>query len=295
MRLLTNLINLLYFQDIIDYNSSMKIFVNFFLTLLLIQGLNTQASNENIVSITGHPDYPPVIWHSKKDDKLKGVAVEATETFLKELDYKVKNRPIATWARSLKEVSEGNVDIILPPYLTKPREKQYLYPQTPFMMDETVLFIRKDSNLKFTKLSDLRAYKGAAIINDSFGDEFDQYNRKVLKIKRLTKTEQCFRFLLKGRTDYVVAGKSAGIAVMAQMGVDDKIQIHSRPVIQTGMYLGASLKSKKNINKIIEHFEKRTLQWKKEGKFKELEEKYFRLYLKENAPNKSTANYLSSQ
>jgi polar amino acid transport system substrate-binding protein len=256
------------------------------LILLQFTSINAQSSKNNQVSITGHPDYPPVIWHNKKEDKLKGIAVEALTKMLKEINIDIYNRPIATWGRALKEVSDGNVDILLPPYKTEPRLKQYLYPKKPFLMDETVIFLRKGQKLDLTSLADLRKYKGVAIINDSFGDVFDELDRTQLKMKRLTKTEQCFRFLLKGRADYVIAGKNAGISVMGQMGVSEDLEIHKLKVIQTGMYFGLSLKSKKQIGKIRDHLEKRTEELKKQGYFKELEEKYFKMYLREMKVNK---------
>jgi len=259
----------------------MKILILNFLIIQIFSIAHANNLERNHIVVTGHPDYPPIIWFSEKEDRLKGVAVEASQTFLNELNYKVKFRPISTWARALKEVKEGNIDIILPPYKTKSRKKEYIFPKQPFSMDQTVLFIRKGFEFNYNKLSDLKNYKGAAIINDSFGDEFDKYDKDILKIARLTKTEQCFRFLLRERADYIIAGRNAGMAVLAQMGFNDKVHIYERPVIETGMYLGVSIKSDKDIIKIVNHFEKRTDQWKIEGKFKELEKKYFKIYLNE--------------
>jgi polar amino acid transport system substrate-binding protein len=239
------------------------------------------TSKQTKLSMTGHPDYPPIIWFSKKEDKLLGVAVEAAESFLKELNYSTKNTPISTWARALKEVARGKIDIILPPYKTKSRELEYHYTKKPFFMDETVIFLKKGKNIKYEKLSDLKKYKGAAIINDSFGDKFDKYDKDVLKIKRLAKTEQCFKFLLRGRADYIVAGKNAGKSVLAKMKLLDKVVIHKNRILETGMYLGISLKSKVDINKVAKHFEKRTKEWHQQGKFKKLEKKYFDIYLNE--------------
>lgn len=251
--------------------------------LISLQFTHIHAQNKinNQITITGHPDYPPIIWHSKNDETLKGISVEAITKILKEINYDVKLRPIATWGRALKEVAVGHVDILLPPYKTEPRIKEYLYPNDPFSMDETVIFMKKGAELKLTNLVDLKKYKGAAIINDSFGDYFDQLDRKHLKMARLTKTEQCFRFLLRDRADYIIAGKNAGKSVIEQMKISDKIEIHKLKVIETGMYFGLSLKSKHDIGKIKSHLEKRTSELKKEGYFKKLEAKYFRIYIDE--------------
>lgn len=233
------------------------------------------------ITISGHPDYPPIIWVSGKGKKLKGIAVEAVQKIFSKIGVKVKIVPISTWARAQEQVRLGKVDMLLPPYKSKKREKIYSFVSTPFMMDDTVLFTAKGKDLHFEKLTDLRQYFGVAIINDSFGDDFDKADKKYLKVQRLIKTDQSFKFVLKGRADYLIAGYNAGISVATQMGITDKIDYHRKPVITTGMYLAISKRSKWNKPQIIDYLNREITELVTNSYFKSLEPKYFKQHANE--------------
>jgi polar amino acid transport system substrate-binding protein len=204
------------------------------------------------VLITGHPDYPPVIW--QEDGELVGSSVTIVKKALINLGYTPKFISVGTWGRAQEEVKFGRIDILLPPYKTSSREEYYEFPKKPFLMDRTSVFTRKGFELKFNTFKDLKKYEGVAIINDSFGEEFDKAEKKYSLLRRLTKTEQCFQFLLKKRADYVVAGHNAAIAVTAKMGLSDKIEAKDKYIIETGMYTAISKKSKLNTKEFRESF-----------------------------------------
>ncbi|EQC47299.1 ABC transporter, substrate-binding protein, family 3 [Bacteriovorax sp. Seq25_V] len=242
--------------------------------------MSSFAQNK-LVRVTGHPDYPPIIWYSEKDDKLKGVAVELLEIIFKGSEYKISFEHVATWGRALEEVNQGRIDILLPPYLNEERKKIYHFSEKPFMEDRTVLFLKKGSKLSFKELKDLSSYQGTAIINDSFGDEFDKASKSILKIQRLAKTEQCFRFLLRSRADYLVAGYSAGLSVAKLMGIENQIAVYPVPIIKTGMFMALSKKSKIPSEPLMKLINEKILEIEKTGLIRELEIKYEEIYQNE--------------
>lgn len=237
--------------------------------------------NNRVITVTGHPDYAPVIWKQKKGKDLIGISVELIKLAFAEINVKVKTINTGTWGRAQAEVGFGNIDMLLPPYLNEKRVKLYKYHKDPFMMDDTVIFVKKGAKVKFNELSDLKGHKGVALIHDSFGNEFDEYVSQ-LSIKRLTKTDHCFRFLLKGRSKYMVAGYNAGLAVAAKMNVLDQLEILPKRVIVTGMYLPISLKSKWNIQVIHNYLNTKIKEYKTNGIFKKLEDKYLKIYKEED-------------
>lgn len=211
--------------------------------------LNVQAKE---VLITGHPDYPPVIW--EENGKLVGSAVTIVRKALENLGYRPRFVPVGTWGRAQEEVNFGRIDILLPPYKTSSREKVYDFPERPFLLDRTSVFTRKDFKMEYNSFKDLKKYEGVAIINDSFGEEFDKADKENNLLKRLTKTEQCFQFLLKNRADYVVAGHNAALAVTTKMGISSKIEVKEKSIIETGMYTAISKKSKINTKEFRKTF-----------------------------------------
>ena len=208
--------------------------------------------NAKEVRITGHPDYPPIVW--KKDGQLVGSAVTIVKKALENIGYKVKLVPIDTWGRAQEEVRLGRVDILLPPYKTPERERVYAFPEKPFLMDSTALFYKEGNKVKFEEFKDLKAYSGVAIINDSFGEEFDKADEKYKLLKRLKKTEQCFQYLYKDRADYVVAGQNAASVVLNKIGLAHKIHVHEKLVVETGMFTAISKKSKYNTSEFKTKF-----------------------------------------
>lgn len=246
-------------------------------------GLKEEALKEvpesKLITVTGHPDYPPVVWVSS-GKKLQGVAVELVEMAFAELGVKVKAVNSQTWGRAQEEVKEGRVDVLLPPYKTEERVKIYHYYKAPILMDETVIFVKKGKKFSYKKHEDLIGKNGVAIIDDSFGAGFDKLIKKKLKIERLAKTEQCFEFLLKDRAEYMIAGVNAGTSVAKKVGIDREVEILPKRVVITGMYAPISLKSKWDKPAIHNFINSRIEAYTKNGITKKLEKKYWGIFIK---------------
>lgn len=233
--------------------------------------------NNRTIIITGHPDYPPVIWSSSNKKHLQGISVELMEKIFSEINVKVIFKNVETWGRAQEEVKNGRIDMLLPPYKTKERLVFYNYSATHFMMDETAVFVKKGKQFNFSKFSDLSLYKGTAIINDSFGSEFDKFDSKNSNLTRLATTDQCFRFVDKDRARFVIAGASAGLAALAKLNMEDKFVMLPKRIISTGMYAPLSNKSPWNTPLINEYLKKKFHQYITDGTIARLEKKYIAL------------------
>ena len=233
-----------------------------------------QLPNNRTITVTGHPDYPPVVWQKKDSRELIGISVELLQKIFEEANIKVEVINTDTWGRAQVEVAKGNIDMLMPPYKNTEREKVYRYSKFPFLMDDTVVFVKKGKTFKFNSLNELIGKKGVAITHDSFGSSFDSFAEKKLSLHRLPKTEHCFKFLLKDRADYMVAGYTAGLAVAATMDILENIDVLHHRIIVTGMYLPISLASPWNIPEVHTFLEKRVQQLTSNGYVKKLEKKY---------------------
>lgn len=242
------------------------------------QLMEMSLPNAREIKITGHPDYAPVVWQDAKTGRLMGIAVELIETILKEVNIKVLLVSSDTWGRAQEEVRAGRIDMLLPPYRTPERENYYSYANEPILMDETVLFVPKGKAFKYKKLQDLEKLQGTAIIDDSFGLEFDKYEKTNLSVRRLAKTTQCFEFLLSGRAQYMVAGHYSGLAVASKINIEDKVEVLPHRVIVTGMYAPLSKKSAWNKPDLQKYIQQRVKFFNQNGKIEELRKKYLRLY-----------------
>lgn len=222
----------------------MKISTTLPVLFILLGFIGAQASADKIISLTGHPDYPPVTHFNSANKKLEGQGVLLITKALEELGYKVRVVHTGSWARAQDQVKTGAIDILLPPYRTPEREEWMLFSNKPFMDDESAIFVaKKNKNIQIQNLKDLAKYKGVAIINDSFGADFDKLDSELLKMTRVGSTELCFRMITKERADYVVAGLHAGQKVLNDLMLKDQIDVLPLRVVVTGMYVGLSKKS----------------------------------------------------
>lgn len=244
--------------------------------------------NGRVIRVTGHPDYPPVIWAQKGDKKLGGVSVELIETIFKDINVKVEFINVETWGRAQEEVKAGRIDMLLPPYKTEDRLGFYNYSADAFMMDETVIFVKKGKEFKFESFQDLLKHQGVAIINDSFGTKFDEFDKANNNIRRLPTTEQCFRFVEKDRARFIVAGANSGLAAMTKLHWENKFVMLPKRIIVTGMYAPISLKSPWNIPEINDYLKKRFGEINQGNTIKTLEKKYLRILSAEKLISKKT-------
>lgn len=250
----------------------------------------TALPNSRVITITGHPDYPPVMWINKETKEFQGIAIEMLQMIFSEINVKVVFINVDTWARAQEEVKNGRIDMLLPPYKTEERLPFYNYATTPFMQDETVVFVKKDKDFKFESFNDLLQFPGTAIINDSFGSDFDKFELIHKNLTRLATTEQCFRFVDKNRARYVIAGLNSGMAALVQLHWEDRFVVLPKRIITTGMYAPISLKSKWNTPEINNYLKMKFTEYNYKGIVKRLEKKYLALLKKENKDSKMLLN-----
>lgn len=246
--------------------------------------------NNRVITVTGHPSYPPVMWINKETNQFQGIAIELLQMIFSEIDVKVVFINVDSWARAQEEVKNGRIDMLVPPYKNSDRISLYNFAAEPFMKDETVVFVRKGMEFKFEKFNDLLKFPGTAIINDSFGSEFDNFEIIHKNLTRLATTEQCFRFVDKGRARYVIAGKNAGLALLSNLNWEDKFVMLPKRVVVSGLYAPISLKSRWNNFEVNNYLKTKFEEYNRKGIVKKLEKKYFEILKKEHKGSKILLN-----
>jgi polar amino acid transport system substrate-binding protein len=127
----------------------------------------------------------------------------------------------------------------------------------------------------------LAKFKGAAIINDSFGSEFDTFDRKNKNITRLATTEQCFRFVQKDRARFIIAGTNSGLAALVRLNLEKDYVMLPKRVISSGLYAPISLKSQWNTPEVNAYLNRKFQEYNANGTIKILEKKYTALFKQE--------------
>ncbi|MBV7534546.1 transporter substrate-binding domain-containing protein [Duganella sp. sic0402] len=183
-------------------------------------------------------DLPPFV-EARADGAAQGAAVEMVrEIFARmQIGARLQLYPLA---RSLAMFDSGQADGIFTVKKTPERMAQYAFSSRPLFTQETMLFVRKDSSIRFN--GDLRVLAGrvvGVVRGASYGDVFDQAAAKGVfaRIESVSRDESSFRKLLAGRIDVVVSGREVGWATLRRLGAARSARVAGKPLETTGGYL----------------------------------------------------------
>lgn len=183
-------------------------------------------------------DLPPYI-HADGDDTPKGAAVEMVGEIFKRIDV-TPQLQVYPLARSMAMFGSGRADGIFTVKKTPQRAAQYVFSRHPLFLQQTVLFVRRDSPLRFK--GDMRVLAGRSIglvRGASYGAVFDDAAAKGLfaRLESVSHEEANFRKLMAGRIDAVVSGREVGLATLRRLGGADRVRVAGKPLEVTGSYL----------------------------------------------------------
>ncbi len=256
-----------------------NIFVVIFMILLPVIANADECGQCKKIIISGNAEYPPLTWQDKKNPaKITGFAVELLEIACKDIGIAVEGKYVGPWARAQDNVKNGTVDMLGGAYVTEERKTYMDYIVPPFVMDPTVVFVKKGDEFKFEKWEDLIGLKGGTPIGNSYGELFDKFEKENLTMERVAKLEQAFDKLEAGRNKYVVYGLYPGLAEAEATERRDKISYLANSVISEGLYFTISKKSPCNCEKVKEHLTKKVKEFSDQKLPEQLMEKYLDIW-----------------
>lgn len=198
-------------------------FISYFFILFSIAEAKTQTVCTEIKA-SGNPEYPPYLWRETPQSKhLSGAAVLYMDELSKEIGIPISVNYIGTWARVQEEARTGQIDMIAGAFYTLPRldYMDYFYPA--FQDTVTKIFVRSDSTFPYTSWADLKSKRGVTVINNSFGEQFDNFAKTNLKITQVPKLEQAIQMLQNKRVDYLIYEDAPAEAFLNKVGVSNVI------------------------------------------------------------------------
>ncbi|WP_250656038.1 substrate-binding periplasmic protein [Alkalimarinus coralli] len=219
-----------------------------FIALTFLNSVSIVSANEcKELSATGNSEYPPYLWHNNGDDnRLRGAIDFIISEIGVRLSLDINLKHVGAWSRAQEEVKFGRIDMIAGAFYTTPRSQWMDYVHPPFLSTKSVVWQHKEKNFNYREKKNLVGKLGATVINNSFGQEFDEFASEQLTIEFVASLEQAFKMLILKRVDYVLYEKNPGIYYATQMRIADNIVPLSPSVSSEGLYLTISKKSKCN-------------------------------------------------
>jgi len=198
--------------------------------LMLVALLWTNALYANSITLGYHAFSP---YEFKLNDKPAGIMVDIVQTIFKKVDVQLELK-FLPFKRALTNVKKGQNDGLFILYKTPERMKYFDYTK-PLINSPLLFFVRKGSNIKFEKLSDLKGLKIGVMHGYTYGSEFD--NSPYYTLDPGTSHEVNFNKLIKGRTDAYICDKWVGIYTALKENVMSELKTLPVPLKVMSLYM----------------------------------------------------------
>lgn len=229
--------------------------------------------------VTGNPEYPPFLWRDQEDpNRLIGAAVDLLKEVVSPRKITVDAQYVGPWSRAQVEARIGNIDMLAGAFITEERQTYMDYVKPEMMAMSNVIFVRKGQSFPLQDWSDLEGKLGDTLINNSFGQAFDSFAEKNLKIEEVRSIDSAFDRLILGKTDYVIYEEFQGYAIGETRGFAEKIEHLDNPISSEGLYFTVSRKSKCNSEAFRKFLDERMQQLVREGRPEKLTEEAMELW-----------------
>ncbi|MDG4719360.1 MULTISPECIES: substrate-binding periplasmic protein [Thalassospira] len=207
--------------------------------------------------VSGHTDYPP--FNYTDHETFRGASIDLIRLIARKIGIRVEIRNVGPWIRAVKNLTDGDIDLLVALYITPERQSQYLFTR-PYAQDPIVMFSMARSAFPFKDWYDLAGKVGVTTRGDSWGADFDQFIEQHLTMMRVNTTDQMIDMLSQKRADYGIQGLYTLERSERRIDMANDIAISSTPIKSEQMYMALSRQSPcrdliDKINLAIEEFE----------------------------------------
>lgn len=218
--------------------------LRFVLLLLALLPLSSLSEECRRLTASGNSEYPPYLWRAGDDSlEMLGAIPKLMDYVSQQLGIEVVLKYVGPWGRVQEEVAEGEIDLIAGAFYTVPRSYRMDYIRPAFQKTRTAVWVRKAGAFPYKQWSDLLGRSGVTVINNSFGQAFDEYAEHHLNIHEAVRLKQGLNMLLGGRVEYFIYEDNPARAYAAELGILDQIEALDVPIGSEDLFLTISKKS----------------------------------------------------
>jgi polar amino acid transport system substrate-binding protein len=169
-------------------------------------------------------------------EKDGGFLIEITRAAFQRMGYTVTVQ-FMPWLRALRSVESGNAEALLGAYHTAERAERMQYTDS-IGVSEIVFFKRKDSDIAYSRLEDLKPYSIGTIIGASYTPEFDA--AAYLNKEAVSSHERNINKLLAGRVALLVEKRLVVLNTLAALHSEAAANVIAlEPPLKTALFFNA--------------------------------------------------------
>ena len=211
-----------------------------FLCITLMLFSSFVGAEEKIVKIAINVWTP----FASPDLENSGPLAEVSSTAFARVGYTM-NLEFLPWKRALSDAAKGRYDGLMGAYFNPERAKLFLYSENIIGKAETGIITNIDSEITFSRLTDLSAYKIGLLRGIEISEEFSQH-KSQLNLVTITTEESLIRMLRGGRVDLLAGSKQVIFAKYQNLYPDqvpgDNLKLIGEPLAEGLMYMAFSRK-----------------------------------------------------
>ncbi|MFK3800085.1 MULTISPECIES: substrate-binding periplasmic protein [unclassified Pseudomonas] len=205
---------------------------------LLLPGVAMSEPACDHLTATGNAEYPPYLWRDPHaPEQLIGANADLIKQLGKRLGLQIEVVYGGPWSRAQEEVRAGRIDMLAGYFLTTERAQTLNFVDPPFLFTPSMIWVRKNDGFAYHQWSDLIGHSGGTLVNNSYGQAFDDYAKANLSLEAVPTASQAFQKLMMKRNDFVIFEQYPGMALAKKLGIDHAVQALEPPVSSEGLYL----------------------------------------------------------
>lgn len=222
-------------------------------------------------------EFPPWNYQEKNSNKIEGASVEIVKDLFHRIGYKVKIF-IKPWKRGQKEVAEGKFAGVFT--LSKsPTRLKYFYYTDPISTLTEVFFKRKNKNITWNTLEDLKGQKVGVVDGYNYSDEFkNAWEAGYFDIEKVSGMKPDFmnlQKLSKGRIDLFICFVGLGSHIVrTNPKTLSGIDYIKKPVGKPRLFYFAFSKKWPKALELRDQFNSELKKYAIQGKLDEIHNKY---------------------
>jgi len=193
------------------------------------------------VKISGHPQFPPMIWDDGQS--MSGAGIELAKRVFADLKVPVEIVSVGAYQRTLEQFKAGEIDLIPGINRVAEREEFTNFVNPPIAQDQAHAWVKKGAKPIETR-EQLVGLSGLKMRGFQFGSEFDAFATSNLKMDVSDSVSSAFKLVDVGRVDYFVVSDFSGRSGLVTSDVKEDAVVKTPAVLSTvGVHFGFSKKS----------------------------------------------------
>jgi polar amino acid transport system substrate-binding protein len=192
-----------------------------------------------IVATLGHAQPKTTVVSAVSPEFANGLNARIIKEVVNRLGFDLDLKYVS-FARKLVLLEQGRIEISSGLHRTAERETFIRYIDPPYLkFSGKYFFLKKGSPVKLETYDDLYRLRVATSIDSKYFDKFD--NDDQIKKVKVSKVEQKFKMLEKGRVDVVIHTYAGAMDILERLGLQDKIVVAEyRYLVEDAIYIGVS-------------------------------------------------------